>query len=222
MRGRGRLVVVMNRDERHGRPPAQRPRRWPGAAGGFVAPVDTAAGGTWIAARADGLVLALLNHQPAGAAKDTGRAGRVSRGQLVTTLAAVAGLPDAARVRACGLDRFAPFRLLVVGRSTPPRVFTWNGVRLAARRLDARLGFVTSSSWNARAVLPARHRRFRAFTRDHGGAPSRAALEAFHARTDDPLGAPYAICMRRDDARTVSTTIVDAGPAGVVMRYRSR
>ena len=166
--------------------------------------------------------MALLNHQPASAARHTGGAPPVSRGRLVTTLASATGIPDAARVRTCGLDRFAPFRLLVVGRSTPPRLFTWNGVRLTTRRLDPRLGFVTSSSWNAGAVLPARHRRFRAFTRDHGGAPTRAALEAFHARTDDPRGRPYAICMRRDDARTVSTTVVEAGPGGVSMRYRAR
>ena len=40
---------------------------------------------------------------------------------------------------------------------------------LSARRLDPRLGFLTSSSWNPRAVIPARHARFRAFARRTGG-----------------------------------------------------
>ena len=90
-----------------------------------------------------------------------------------------------------------------------------------ARRLDPRLGFLTSSSWNPRAVIPARHARFRAFARRHP-RPTRADLTAFHAQADDPRGTPWAICMARDDARTVSTTVVDVGPSGVAMRYRAR
>ena len=66
-RARGGLIVVMNRDERRDRAAACRPRRWPGdgESGGFTAPVDGDAGGTWIAVRETGVVLALLNHQPA-------------------------------------------------------------------------------------------------------------------------------------------------------------
>jgi hypothetical protein len=254
-RSRGGLVVVMNRDERRDRAPARPPRRWPGGpdAGGFTAPVDGAAGGTWIAVRDSGLVLALLNHHPAspirrvgdtagddsgvrgmdGRARDasgviTGHrrpvvAGRrhTSRGRLVTALAAASAIPDARRLRAAGLATFAPFRLFVAGPSTPPRAFTWNGVSLTARRLDPRRGFLTSSSWNPRAVVAARQARFRRFVRDHR-QPTRADLLAFHARTDDPRGTPWAICMAREDARTVSTTVVEAGPAGVSMRYRAR
>jgi hypothetical protein len=241
-RWRGSLVVVMNRDERRDRAPARPPRRWPGhgAGGGFRAPVDGDAGGTWIAVRDSGVVLALLNHQrptPTGRAgrgidHDSGRrkgrdAGVVavspptSRGRLVTALAAAPGIPDAARLRAAGLASFAPFRLFVAGPSAPPRVFTWNGVSLTSRRLDPRRGFLTSSSWNPRAVIAARQARFRRFARDHR-QPTRADLVAFHARADDPRGTPWAICMARADARTVSTTVVEAGRAGVSMRYRAR
>jgi hypothetical protein len=100
-------------------------------------------------------------------------------------------------------------------------VFTWNGATLSTRRLDPGLGFLTSSSWNPRAVIPARHARFRAFARAHP-RPTRADLLEFHAQADDPRGTPWAICMARDDARTVSTTAVDVGPSGVAMRYRAR
>lgn len=230
-RSGGHLIVVMNRDERRDRAPARPPRRWPGEGGRFTAPVDGDAGGTWIAVRDSGVVLALLNHQRPtpirraghGIADDLGVVtdARTSRGRLVTALAAAPGIPDAARLRASGLASFAPFRLFVAGPATPPRVFTWNGVSLTSRRLDPRRGFLTSSSWNPRAVVAARQARYRRFARAHR-QPTRGDLMAFHARTDDPRGAPWAICMAREDARTVSTTVVEAGSAGVSMRYRAR
>jgi hypothetical protein len=240
-RGGGRLIIVMNRDERRDRAPARRPRRWSGAGGagrgGFTAPVDGEAGGTWIAARDSGVVLALLNHQPVSRSRHGARAGmrrpgssrsgpplppaRVSRGLLVTTLAAERRNPDAARLRSAGLASFAPFRLFVAGPSTPPRVFTWDGATLTSRRLHPRRGFLTSSSWNPRAVIAARQAAFRAFARRHR-QPTRADLLAFHASADDPRGTPWAICMSREDACTVSTTVVDVDPSGVSMRYRVR
>ena len=219
IRQRGSLVVVMNRDERRDRAPARPPRRWRGGVESFTAPIDGDAGGTWIAATDSGVVLALLNHQPARGATAPA-APRISRGRLVTALAAEGGAPDAARLRAAGLAAFAPFRLFVGAAAVPPRVFTWNGVALTSRRLDPRVGFLTSSSWNPRAVIPARHARFRAFRRTHA-TPTRADLEAFHALAADPRGTPWAICMSREDACTVSVTIVEATPAGVSMRYRA-
>jgi hypothetical protein len=223
-RRRNALIVVMNRDERRDRAPARPPRRWRGADGGVTAPVDGDAGGTWIAARDSGVVLALLNHQApddSGVAGAAGAGRLISRGVLVTTLAAEAAPPDAARLRAAGLASYAPFRLFVAGPRVPPCVFTWNGATLSTRRLDPRLGFLTSSSWNARAVVPARHARFRAFARAHP-RPTRADLLGFHAQADDPRGTPWAICMSRDDARTVSMTVVEVTAAGVAMRYRAR
>jgi transport and Golgi organization protein 2 len=222
VRRRGALIVVMNRDERRDRAPARPPRRWRGEDGGFTAPVDGDAGGTWIAAKDSGVVLALLNHQaPADSRVGAAGAGRrISRGLLVTTLAADAAPPDAARLRAAGLASYAPFRLFVAGPRVPPCVFTWNGVILSTRRLDPRLGFLTSSSWNARAVVPARQARFRAFARAHP-RPSRRDLLGFHAQADDPRGTPWAVCMSRDDAGTVSVTVVEVTAAGVAMRYRA-
>ena len=224
VRRRDALIVVMNRDERRDRAPARAPRRWRGAGGGFTAPVDGDAGGTWIAAKDSGVILALLNHQARDDSGAVGRVGagrRISRGRLVTTLAAEATPPDAARLRAAGLASYAPFRLFVAGPSVPARVFTWNGVTLSARRLDPRLGFLTSSSWKPSAVIPARHARFRAFVRTHR-RPTRADLLGFHMQADDPRGTPWAVCMSRDDARTVSVTVVEVTAAGASMRYRAR
>ena len=220
VRRRGSLVVVMNRDERRDRAPARPPRKWRGAAGGFVAPVDGDAGGTWIAARDSGVVLALLNHHaPIDAAPRAG-VSRVSRGRLVTALAAEAAVPDAARLRAEGLTSFAPFRLFVIGPRLAPRVFTWTGAALSSRRLDPQVGFLTSSSWNPRAVIPARQARFRAFRRAVG-TPTRAALIAFHDGGKAARGPAYAVCMSRADARTVSRTVVEWRAGRVSMAYQA-
>ena len=177
--GATRCIVVMNRDERRDRAPARPPRRWRGADGGFTAPVDGDAGGTWIAAKDSGVVLALLNHQ----APDDSGVVRRGRG----------GPPD--QPRRSGHDAGGGSGGARCG--PPPR----RGARLVcavpavrrgavgsrracspgtappspARRLDPRLGFLTSSSWNPRAVIPARHARFRAFARRHP-RPTRADL----------------------------------------------
>ena len=223
VRRRDSLLVVMNRDERRDRAPARPPRRWRGAGGGFTAPVDGDAGGTWIAAKDSGVVLALLNHQApddAGVVGDVRAGRRISRGLLVTALAAEAAAPDAARLRAAGLALYAPFRLFVAGPSVPPRVFTWNGVALTGRRLDPRVGFLTSSSWNPRGVIPARHARFRAFRRTVG-VPTRAELIAFHDQAETARGPAYAVRMARADARTVSRTVVEWYAGRVSMAYRA-
>src|SRR5215211_3449728 len=144
VRRRGSLVVVMNRDERRDRAPARPPRRWRGVGGGFTAPVDGDAGGTWIAARDSGVVVALLNHQASSGTAPPAGVARISRGVLVRTLAGEEGVPDAARLRAQGLASFAPFRLFVIGPRLAPRVFTWSGMALSSRPLDPRVGFLTS------------------------------------------------------------------------------
>lgn len=220
VRGDGAMTLVMNRDERRDRPPAMPPRRWPGVDGGFVAPVDGEAGGTWIAARRTGVVLALLNHQLGRGALPVPASSRASRGVLVARLAAGGAVPDTARLRAAGLASYAPFRLFVTGPRLAPRVWTWNGVTVSARRLDPRAGFLTSSSWNGRAVIPARQARFRAFRRAHP-ALRRADLLAFHRQRDHPRGTPWAICMSREDACTVSETVVQHRAGRLSMTYRA-
>ncbi len=220
VRRRGSLVVVMNRDERRERAPGRPPRRWRGADGGFTAPLDGDGGGTWIAARDSGVVLALLNHQASNATVAPAGVPRVSRGRLVTALAGESGVPDAARLRAEGLASFSPFRFLVVGPRLAPRVFTWNGVTLTARRLDPRIGFLTSSSWNSRGVIPARQARFRTFVRAVG-TPTRTELIAFHDQAQTPRGPAYAVRMARADARTVSRTVVEWRSGRVSMDYQA-
>ena len=49
------------------------------------------------------------------------------------------------------------------------------------------------------------------------------ALLGFHAghRPEAPDGDAYSVCMHREDARTVSRTLVVVGPREAVMRYHA-
>lgn len=81
----GGFRLAANRDELRARAPALPPRVFvlgthPGARRAAW-PIDGEAGGTWIAAREDGLTLALLNVNEADAARAAGR--RLSRGGII-------------------------------------------------------------------------------------------------------------------------------------------
>ena len=160
----------MNRDERRDCAPARPPRRWRGADGGFTAPVDGDAGGTWIAAKDSGVVLALLNHQ---AADDSGVVGAAGRPAGSAAAFWSRRWPRKRRrpMRPASAPRgsasYAPFRLFVAGAAGPAaRVHVERPATLSTRPGSIRAsGFLTSSSRNPRAVIPARHARFRAFAR---------------------------------------------------------
>lgn len=104
------VVVAANRDEARARP-SDPPLVWPG---GFLAPRDRKAGGTWIGVNRSGVVVGITNRS--GEPVDP---GRPSRGQLVT---AALGAPTAraavARVeRAAFAEPQNPFNLLIADRT---------------------------------------------------------------------------------------------------------
>ena len=61
--GAGSLLLTMNRDERYDRAPEEEPRRIPGEPGrpAWLAPFDSASGGTWIGVNERGVCSCLLN-----------------------------------------------------------------------------------------------------------------------------------------------------------------
>lgn len=211
----GELVLCFNRDEQHSRVESLPPRVWPEK---FLAPVDAAAGGTWLAVRRDGLVLALLNHYPSGFQR---RRQARSRGALVTTLAGMKVRPSAEVMRDAGLARMNPFRLVVLGLEEAAEILTWDGRRLLRRSLDVKEGFVTSSSWNTRAVTAARQALFRKWRLTYP-TPNPGKMRDFHGDAAHSRGSPWAVCMSRDDARSVSLNTVRVTPRRAVMTQQFR
>ncbi|TDQ45852.1 NRDE family protein [Actinorugispora endophytica] len=147
------LVIAALRDEMTDRPfdpPAAHWPRWPGLVGGR----DALAGGTWLAAAADGAsgprVAAVLNGRldalPASGRRPVfdstvprGTARR-SRGELPLRAAATGGLG----LDEAGLRAFDPFHL-VVADAAEAVLLSWDGGALVERGLDEGVNVVVNT-----------------------------------------------------------------------------
>lgn len=205
--------VVHNRDELRTRSEGEAPA-WRAIDGtGFraVYPVDPDAGGTWIAARDDGVVYAILNVNPSA----EGAERAVSRGRVILDLlGADADAPlrhaESERMRSYRVVRVRPSGVGVVvdehrsfgadsasasGALTEPRVWVSSG--LGDERVEPRVPL---------------------FAEVVGADPTRAAQDRYHRHVwaDRP---EISVLMSRADARTTGITTVESGPDGVEMRY---
>jgi hypothetical protein len=216
--GQGSLALAFSRDERHVRPEGLPPQVW--ERGGFLAPCDSSAGGTWLAVRKDGAVLALLNHYPRAFIPQK---TAPSRGALIPALAATYDKPSLDTLHSHLLPGMNPFRLLWWELYAPGAVlFTWDGCRLRRRRLaSSPVGMLTSSSWQTTAVVAARHALFRRWL-GQNFQPSLQDLETFHRQEKHPRGPEWAVCMSRADARTVSLNTVYVTPHEARMTHEVR
>lgn len=166
-----------------------------------VWPTDPHGGGTWIAARADGLVLALLNRN----IPDNGRPPPDrSRGGLIPRLIDASDAADVMGALAShDLVGTAPFRLLALDPDGTARLATWDGLALEPIVILTPPFCLASSGIGDDRVYP----RIPLFATMVAADPSPEAQDAFHRhRWDD---APeISVLMSRPDARTVSITAV--------------
>lgn len=221
MRGPG-YRVVCNRDEQRERPPAAPPRWHPlsGARPGRALwPIDTQAGGTWIAAAEHGLTLCLLNLNPDVPPDLSAVPGLVSRGMVIPALIGQADAPSAVKaLNRLTLGRFAPFRLLAVD-------FPWDAA--ATGPAGAR---VIEAAWDRRRVEIRQHHagpvclassglgdtrvqgRVSLFRQMLGESGSTAAMQdQFHDHVW-PERPEISVRMSRPEARTVSVTALEVEP----------
>jgi len=204
-RKEGRTTLWFNRDEQHGRAPAELPRNWGPASTPWLAPRDPDGGGTWLWVNAHGLTACLLNHYPRQGVGD----GTRSRGLLLWGLASSPSLAAlTARLMATNLRRYQAFHLLVVGEQAA-RFWTWDGVHLT-QAAEAPSFFSTSSVAPER-LLPLRQELWEAAD----------DLRSLHYRfdADDPAVGP---CMERDDARTVSISRVEIFNRRLRLDYQAK
>lgn len=208
---RGGYRLVHNRDERRTRAPGEPPTVRTVGGLRVVSPRDAAAGGTWIAAREDGLTLAIMNVNP----DDAVPRGVRSRGLIVRDLADSGEADPADLVEALDLGQYSPFRLIVASREHGSvRSWTWRGQGvLESASVGPPACWATSGLGDSvvRARLPL-------FEEMVVAAPVAAAQDAFHRFTWPGRG-PESVLMTRSDARTVSITTVEAGAVSVRMTY---
>jgi hypothetical protein len=211
------IRLACNRDELRSRPAALPPRiqqfgpRW------AVLPVDPTSGGTWVAVNDVGLALALLNVNATKGPSATPAAPQ-SRGKIIPALLH-AETPVSAAFSALRLDpaQYAPFRLLLVNRREGVAVHS-DGTRI---RLVWRIGLMspqlfTSSGLGDQMVEVPRRQLFDQLFDPPGDRL--AQQDAFH-RHRWPDRPHLSVCMDRQDARTVSHTVVCLGPDRVTLTY---
>lgn len=212
------LRVACNRDERLTRCAAVPPSIRTLAGRRVVMPVDPDSGGTWIAASDAGLVFALLNANP-GAHPGTRPDCGLSRGGLIPSLLGAFTVSEAlGLVLDSRVDRYRPFRLLVM--DPYQLVECW----LDAGRVRHRRAYLhgallrTSSSLGDAVVEAPRRALFRQFFKRPANAV--AAQDAFHDH-EWPGREALSVRMRRDGACTVSHSVVELSSGFATMTYRA-
>ena len=166
-----------------------------------VWPTDPDGGGTWIAARADGLVLAVLNRNipPNGRPRPSR-----SRGGLIPGLIDAAHAAEAMdQLMGQDLAGLAPFRILALDPDGAARLATWDGLTLDRAAVLEPPFCLASSGLGDDRVYP----RIPLFGAMVAQDPRPETQDAYHRhRWDD---APeISVLMSRPDARTVSITTV--------------
>jgi hypothetical protein len=212
----GGYAVAMNRDERPTRAPALPPAVATPSGIPALIPIDGEAGGSWISVNSLGHTLALLNRfedsplDPGGVF--------VSRGLLLTELAghpgpqmvdrALAGMP---------LVSYRPFTLASISPASDPWLFEWNGRALERARVNEPGMLRTSSGRDQAGAERVRGALFREAKASPRGL-TKEALFGLH-RSHRPERGPLSICMHREEANTVSCSLITVSNSDVLFSY---
>ncbi len=197
--------LFFNRDEQISRLPALPPKVHQAGGVRSIYPVDGQAGGTWLGVNEHGITIGILNHYAAGAARVASEP-RISRGLLVTSLldARLASDVDR-RLSNSSLRHYAPFILIVISPLRDLTSHTWDG-RTLRTQTSVKPRFLTTSGFESAKVEAVRVSSYESWAHQHPTLDA-SSLQAFHAsRLPEP--GPYAICMQRDDAKTLSLSKV--------------
>jgi hypothetical protein len=209
--------LACNRDELRLRPAALHPRVQQFGDRSAVLPIDPISGGTWIAVNDAGLVMTLLNVNQEQSKKET-NAPMLSRGTIIPGLLHCDTLASAyAQATALEPTRYGRFRLVLASRKELAEVWS-DGchVRLLSPKQIASPLLFTSSGLGDRLVEEPRRRLFAEFFSQPGDFVARQQEFHRHRWLDRPQ---FSVCMHREDAQTVSHTVVSLGRDRVTLSY---
>jgi hypothetical protein len=211
------IRLACNRDELRSRPAALPPQLQQFGSRRALLPIDLTSGGTWVAVNDAGLALTLLNVN-ASSGPTVSPTAPLSRGKVIPALLH-ADTPSAAVVAALALNPacYAPFRLVLVSRHEGLEVHS-DGTRIRrVGRIDLTRPRLFTSSGLGDEVVEGPRRQLFAELFDRPG--DRVAVQdAFH-RHRWPDRSHLSVCMDREDAHTVSHTVVSIGPDAVTLTY---
>jgi Transport and Golgi organisation 2 len=212
-------VLTMNRDEARIRAERETLHLVENAITNYAYPVDLQSQGTWIAANAQGVTLALLNryHEPALTQAN-------SRGEIIPALIQHGPFEQVlAQAKAQNWKRYSPFDLVLVAPGQLV-VVQWNGkIAHWYKPLDfaeTRAFFITSSAERTTEVIAYRQQQFAAFlaTFAQTAEPSLHILRALHLQ-QHAHSARSDILVARPSSHTKSICQVLLGPEQTQLRY---
>lgn len=207
--------LLCNRDERGTRATAHGPETRISGGVRYVAPLDAAAGGTWIGTNEFGLSLCLLNGW-----MRAGQTGRqlTSRGLLLPELLSAESVDEVqSRVWRLDLARFAAFTLAVLEPGRPASIVEWDGSEKSIHPYAEPYMPLVSSSFDPGNVAVRRREEFRRCLVSAGRLDS-SVLFSFHQSHAGQPGA-HSPCMHRADAETVSFSWVKVTASEVEFYY---
>lgn len=215
LREAGGYQLFFNRDERRTRKRAVPPTVHLNDGVQKIYPVDADAGGSWLGVNQQGVTLGMLNYYQAQAAMPA--PGKVSRGVLLVSLLAAASVTEAmGRAEQDKLTDYAPFMLVGLEPGRALERLTWDGQQPVRDTVETP-AMITTSAFEGGVVIEARQEYFREVEKEHGPL-SVADLVAFHA-SEHPEAGPYAVCMSRPDACTVSFSHISVTPERIAFAY---
>ena len=212
----GGFTVMSNRDERRDRAAALQPNLATIGSHAAIMPIDPVAGGSWIGVNDAGLVAAVLNRHAAPAA-DT--RATVSRGVIVRQVLGCDSITSALQsVATLDPGAFQPFRLVLV-QERRIGLFAGDGHQFAGTCSTLeRPHMFTASSLGDVFVDPPRRRLFECLMNRPGERRQNQRLFHQHQWIDKR---EISVLMEREDAATVSRTIIDVRDRGVALEYES-
>lgn len=214
------IAVAANRDEALDRPAS--PPRIIEQNPAVVAPLDEAAGGTWLGYNEHGVLVGISNRWTGSE-----RTGTRSRGLLVTDLlgAATANAASHQLGEAVRAETYQPFNLLVADPDQAI-IFEWDG-RLRATELEPGVHAMLNAGWDDQfAEVPGREERSADQLRNAGRLRTELAVRSGESAEEwlDRAAAvlsdhDYGVCVHRNGFGTRSCSLIALRHDGPLYRY---
>jgi hypothetical protein len=212
----GGFRLMSNRDERRDRALAVQPRVELFGPRAAIMPIDPVGGGSWIGVNDAGLVAAVVNRH---AAPPPDTRSFASRGLIVRHAVACDSLGAAKEtVLALDANSFQPFRLVLVQNRRIALVAGDGREFASAESTLERPYMFTASSLGDVFVDSPRRRLFECLMSHSCGRHHGQLLFHRHQWIDKR---DISVLMEREDAATVSRTVVDVTERGVALEYES-
>lgn len=222
----GGYLLGHNRDESRRRARGAPPESHRRGEIAFVAPRDPDEGGTWLGVNQAGITLCVLNAFEPDPSRLPEKS--LSRGLVaweLLHLASVERIEERLQDPGAALDRVRAFQIVAAvpgwlaggGEEAARAVrFAWDGRSLSTAVHEGPALFV-SSGYDQEGAERERGRRWRSLL-EETPRPGEEDLAAFLAG-HQPRPCELSVCMHRGRARTVSRTLVRAGPDRIRIRY---